>query len=270
MEKVDEVSIPVTPAPPACDTASTSQDNAVECAIDIPILDGRVRAFREFDVTHVPKLRGNDREVIFRDRLTGQDVYIVQIETQPSSHDVRKMTIRNLVLRKASEDASIVASATMPLTDEVLGVIAYEGKKFRVVEHASIASIRASQAAATRGDSSKYFFEAGDLQARLSRKYVHANKGKSRAGDLELVDREGSAIAIFLNHWAGSAQADDLGKPFSTSLITASQREDISMLPVAILSALLVVLRISHRNRDSAKELVRDLAVGTAASCGLL
>ena len=180
------------------------------------------------------------------------------------------MIIRRLLLHSGDEDSPMTASAAIPATDDVLGVISHNGNKIRVVEHRSKASIRASQAAAVKGDTSSYYFEVGDLEWRLSKKYLHSGKGKSRAGDLELVDRDGNAVAIFLNDWNGSEKAEHLGELYLTSMMTTSHDDAARLLPMAILSALLVVMRMSYRNRDTAKGFIRDLAVGTAAACSVM
>jgi hypothetical protein len=244
--------------PPSYQAAQSTPTSAIT---EISTLDGKVPVARIYSVTHETSAKVESRKVFLKDGITGGQDFVVTFETHAPSLEVRGMK-----LHLQESDGPIEASLSVPSADEVLGVVAHGSSKIQVIEHRSKSSIRASQAAAADGDDSKHHFQVGDLTWRVSKKYLHPSKAKSRAGDLELVDREGSVVAVFLNHWSGSPNANDLGQLALTTRAFdgAGSLHAGGPIPLAILSALIVVMHLSYRDRDGAKGFVKDVMQAVA------
>jgi hypothetical protein len=247
--------------PPSYQSAQTIPTSALT---ELSTLDGKIPVTQIYNVTHEGSAKVENRKVFLKDENTGVQEFVVTFETHAPSVEVRGMK-----LHQHSVDGPIKASLSVPWTDKVLGIVAHGNSKTQIVEHRSKASIRASQAAAAEGNGSKHYFEVGDLVWRVSKKYLHSSKTKSRAGDLELVEGEGKVVAVFLNNWKGSPHAKDLGQLCLTEVAGAGSLQACGLRPLTIVSALMVVMHLSFRDRDGAKEFVKDV-MQAAALCSVM
>lgn len=237
------------PPPPAYGQV---QDEATLDFTEIPTINGKVSVSCGFSVTHETAKHVGDRKVVLKALgATGDQDYVVLMEAAAPGTEISKMTMCS-----KDDHGEILGTAVIPPTDEVLGVVTIKGRRTDIIERRSSASIRKSQAAAAKGDPSKHYFEVGDLVWCISKNYLHPNKGKSRAGDLEMVNRNGDIAAVFLNRWSGSPTAKDLGELHLTTAITG---ENSASVPLAVLSGLVVMLHLSYRDRDGAKGLLKEL-----------
>ena len=225
---------------------------------EVSTLDGKISASHVFDVINVPTLHVGDRKVVLRSHGSSSDeeTFVVMMEAIHPGVEIRKM-----VMHWRTRNGDVAGIAKIPPAGDTLGFITVGGEETKIMEHGS-PKVKGSGKKKSVVDPSANFFEMGDLKWRGTERLLHAEKGKSRAGDIELVDGNGDVIAVFLNTWNGSPMATKLGKLFLVAEESAAQESNNAMAIRTILSSLVVVLYLSYRDRDGAKQFLKDLGFG--------
>lgn len=255
------------PPPPAYHDA---QSTSAQTITELTTLDGKLSISHAYNVIHVAAIGPHEREVLLKEQKNGNQEFIVTFEMrrQSATFEMTTPIINEMALRLGDRSGSVEATARLPHSDNVVGIVTIGRQTTKILVHHRSASIRASQAAAAKGNAEAFYFEVGDLRWQLSKNYLHAGKGKSRAGDLELVDRDGAVVAVFLNNWSGDPNATDLGKLYLTTQISSGLAG--GPLPLAILSGLIAVLHMSYRDRDGFKGWVKDFFTASAMMCAVM
>jgi hypothetical protein len=195
---------------------------------EILTVDGKIETTQSYEVSHLSLTRATYRQVVLKDQSIGEQVFIATLDVPDFQRDIRSITLRHQNIGGVVEGKATVIPA-----GELLGTLDLSGLKTKIIEKRTNAK-----------DDTGLTFQVGELFWRPSKRYLHAGKGKSKAGDLELVDRSGKVLAVFMNCWTGDPEALSLGR-----LCLTAQTE--STLPLVLLSALLVVLRLSWRAKVS-------------------
>jgi hypothetical protein len=232
-----------------------------QAATELSTLDGKIHASHVFDI-RVPLIHIEHRTVALRAPNSDADTFVVKMEAVSPGIAIRKM-----VLHWQNENGEIAGiAATPPSLDNVKGTVTVGDKKTKVIEHKSATEKprRKSKAAARRDSTASttgppHYFEIGDLIWRATDKFLHPNKGTSRAGDLECVDQNGNVVAAFLNTWNGSPLVTDLGKLY---LVAGEGTGGLAAMILPILSGLVVLLQLSYRDRDEARAALGHLGKG--------
>jgi hypothetical protein len=255
------------PPPPAYHDA---QSTPAQTIAELTTLDGKLSISHAYNVVHVAAVGPHERKVLLKEQNNGNQEFTVTFEMrrQSATFEMTTPVINEMALRLGDGNRSVEATARLPHTDNVLGIVMIGRQSTKILAHQSSASIRSSQAAAAKGNAEAFYFEVGDLRWQLSKNYLHAGKGKSRAGDLELVNRDGAVVAVFLNHWSGDPNATDLGQLYLTTQLSIGSAG--GPLALAILSGLIVVLHMSYRDRDGFKGLVKDFFTAGAMMCAVM
>lgn len=234
---------------------------------EIQAIDGRLAVSLVYDVIHDPAPVVEKRKVSLRSTSTGVVDHIVSFGTRAPSEEITSMA-----LHPSNSEGEPVARATLSFADnDVLGTLTYGQHKITVIEQNTKrrSSTKTSQPAKVKR--SGHYFEVGDLAWRVTDKYLHSHKGKSRGGDLELVDSNDNVLAVFLNQWRGSANTKELGQLALTSdaLAGANLATNQDLITLTIMSALLVLIHVSYRDRDGAKAMLKGV-FGGAALCAVM
>jgi len=242
----------VDTAPPAYREPQQASQEGIS---ELSTFDGKITASHVFEVVRVPQMHVGDRKLAFKAPGSAEDTFVAMMEAVAPGIEIRK-----IMLHWQDEQGDIAGIATIPAMDDVPGVVTVGDRKTKVVAHKTgVPKFRwKGKVAAKYGDVGppKQWFEVGDLTWRASDRFLHSDKGKSRAGDLELTDRNGNVVAAFLNTWDGNPVATELGK-----LYLVSAGNDATMA-LPILSGLVVLLHLSYRERDDAKAVLKHVSEG--------